>query len=125
MTVLVWTDLVLSCVGRQRASRITSVCFVPTVVGPIAGGGAVASSSWHHVLHPEGLLWVVEAEKGRLTEAQHAPCHTDTGTVVSRACTPEKTIQPMSLVGILCILEQSIPGTVHVVYLLEPEVHCG
>lgn len=116
-TVLVWTDLVLTCVGRQRVPRITSVCFVPTVVGPVAGGGAVASSSWHHVLHPEGLLWVVEAEKGGLTEAQHAPCHIDIGS--------QQRLHTAYELGILCILEQSIPGTVHVVYLLEPEVHCG
>lgn len=31
------------------------------------------ASSRQHALHPQGLLWMVEAEKDRLTETQHAP----------------------------------------------------
>lgn len=35
------------------------------------------ASSGQHALHPQGLLWMVEAEKDRLTETQHAPlCQT-------------------------------------------------
>lgn len=33
-----------------------------------------AHSSRQHALHPQGLLWVVEAKKGRLAKTQHAPC---------------------------------------------------
>lgn len=32
------------------------------------------ASSRQQALHPQGLLWMVEAEKDRLTKAQHAPC---------------------------------------------------
>lgn len=34
-------------------------------------------SFWHHTLHPQSLLWVVEAEKSRLAKTKHAPCDTE------------------------------------------------
>lgn len=43
------------------------------------GAAEPSISFWHHTLHPESLLWVVEAKKGRLAKTKHAPCDTEAG----------------------------------------------
>lgn len=68
------TDQPIAVSLFQLDEKKCSIWSVKKVVFTSRMSSRGAQSSRQHALHPQGLLWMVEAEKGRLAKTKHASC---------------------------------------------------